>query len=78
MNDDNKVYEGSVIWFSKGMGFLQRAEGEPDLFVHWSDILMDAYKTLKKGQRVSYKVGKNNRGQDKAIEVQVIDEKARQ
>lgn len=75
MSEDNKVYEATVIWFSKGIGFLQRSEGESDLFIHWSDISgQEGYKTLKKGQRVSYQIGKNHRDQDKAINVQVMEE----
>ena len=73
---DDKIYEAEVIWFSKGMGFLQRKEGEADLFIHWSDIVgQEGYKILKKGQKVSYSIGTNHRGQPKAINVQVIGEK---
>lgn len=72
--DDNKVYTGIVCWFSKGMGFLtQDHDQSNDMFVHYSDINMEGYKTLKKGQRVSYSVGLNRRNQPKAVNVIVID-----
>lgn len=47
---------GTVKWFnnSKGYGFIRPDEGGEDLFVHFSYIEMDGYKTLKAGQAVSY------------------------
>ena len=47
--------EGTVKWFSneKGYGFIERAEGE-DVFVHFSAITMDGYKSLQEGQRVEF------------------------
>ncbi len=65
-------YTGTVIWFDPrlGFGFLSRT-GDKDLFVHWSDIESEGFKTLKKGQTVSYGVGLNRHGQPKAIEVLV-------
>ena len=68
-------FVGEVIWFDAklGFGFLTR-EGERDLFVHWSDISDEGFKTLKKGQKVAYSVGVNNKGQPKAIEVVVLEE----
>lgn len=47
---------GKVKWFnnSKGYGFIRPDEGGEDLFVHFSYIEMDGYKTLKAGQAVSY------------------------
>ena len=51
--------EGTVKWFSneKGYGFIER-EGGDDVFVHFSAIAMDGYKTLTEGQRVSFDVGR--------------------
>ncbi|HZD87540.1 MAG TPA: cold-shock protein, partial [Gaiellaceae bacterium] len=45
--------EGTVKWFSneKGYGFIER-EGGDDVFVHFSAITMDGYKSLTEGQRV--------------------------
>lgn len=49
--------EGTVKWFNpeKGYGFISQAGGE-DLFVHFSEIKMDGYKTLDEGQAVSFDV----------------------
>ena len=65
-------FKGMVIWFDPkaGYGFIAR-DGQKDLFVHFSDIVCEGYKTLKKGQRVTYSIGKNNSGEPKAIEVTV-------
>lgn len=73
MQDDK--YIGTVIWFDakRGYGFISR-EDEKDLFIHWSDIQQEGFKTLKKGSKVAFAVGLNKRNQPKAIEVMVIDE----
>ena len=44
--------QGTVKWFSneKGYGFIEREDGD-DLFVHYSEITMDGYKTLVQGQQ---------------------------
>ena len=49
--------EGTVKWFNpeKGYGFISQKGGE-DLFVHFSEIKMDGYKTLDEGQAVSFDV----------------------
>ena len=49
---------GVVKWFNnaKGYGFVKPDEGEQDVFVHFSAICMDGYKTLKEGQRVEFDV----------------------
>ena len=49
--------EGTVKWFNseKGYGFISQKDGE-DLFVHFSEIKMDGYKTLDEGQAVSFEV----------------------
>ncbi|NIQ02462.1 MAG: cold shock domain-containing protein [Nitrospinaceae bacterium] len=46
---------GLVKWFSdqKGYGFIESEEGE-DVFVHFSSILIEGYKTLTQGQAVEY------------------------
>jgi CspA family cold shock protein len=72
MNEENKVYYGTVVWFNKGFGFVKPDESDTDIFVHYSDIAMEGYKTLSKGQIVSYQIGTNRRGQPKAISVMVI------
>ena len=47
--------QGVVKWFNaaKGYGFIQRQSGE-DVFVHFSAIQMDGYKSLKEAQKVSF------------------------
>jgi cold shock protein len=47
--------QGTVKWFnaSKGYGFIQRQSGE-DVFVHFSAITMDGYKSLNEGQAVEF------------------------
>mgnify|MGYP000450891861 FL=1 len=55
--------EGTVKWFSnkKGYGFIEQ-EGDKDLFVHHSAINMTGFKTLEKGDRVSFDVEESDRG----------------
>ena len=47
---------GIVKWFSesKGYGFIEPEGGGDDIFVHFSSIKVDGFKTLKEGQNVSY------------------------
>lgn len=76
--EETQVQFGSVIWFSnkKNFGFLQwEKDGvlQKDLFVHYSDINISGFKTLSKGQRVSFKVGINHHGMPKAIEVTPLE-----
>ena len=49
--------QGTVKWFSneKGYGFIEREGGE-DVFVHFSAITMEGYKSLTEGQRVEFSV----------------------
>jgi CspA family cold shock protein len=55
--------KGTVKWFSneKGYGFIER-EGGDDVFVHFSAITMDGYKSLTEGQRVSFEVVQGDKG----------------
>lgn len=66
-------FVGKVVWFNAnlGYGFISRPD-EADLFIHWSDIVTEGFKTLKKGQEVVFSIGLNNRKQPKAIEVSVV------
>jgi CspA family cold shock protein len=56
--------EGTVKWFSneKGYGFIERGNGEADVFVHFSAIAGDGYKSLTEGQRVSFDVVQGDKG----------------
>ena len=55
--------QGTVKWFnaSKGFGFIQRQSGE-DVFVHFSAIQSDGYKSLNDGQAVGFEVVKGPKG----------------
>jgi CspA family cold shock protein len=54
---------GTVKWFNadKGFGFIE-VEGGSDVFVHFSAIVGDGYKSLDEGQRVEFNIVKGNRG----------------
>ncbi len=57
------VETGTVKWFSneKGFGFIARESGD-DVFVHFSAITMDGYKTLTEGQKVEFEVVQGPKG----------------
>ena len=66
--------KGTVKWFNpeKGYGFISQKDGE-DLFVHFSEIKMDGFKTLDEGDRVEYEVGPGKKpGETQAINVRKI------
>lgn len=50
--------KGTVVWFSnsKNFGFIAPDDGGADIFVHFSAIQMDGYKTLEKGEHVEFDV----------------------
>ena len=54
---------GAVKWFneSKGFGFIEREDG-PDVFVHFSAIKGDGFKTLAEGQKVEFSVSDGQKG----------------
>ena len=56
--------DGTVKWFNadKGFGFITPSEGGDDLFVHFSAINAEGYKSLDEGQRVSFEVGQGQKG----------------
>lgn len=55
---------GTVKWFNeqKGYGFIKNDEGGQDLFVHYSNITSDGYRTLVENQRVEFEVGEGRKG----------------
>ena len=55
--------EGTVKWFNndKGYGFISQSDGE-DVFVHFSAIQGDGYKSLQEGQAVSFEVTQGPKG----------------
>jgi CspA family cold shock protein len=54
---------GTVKWFhnGKGYGFITREEGE-DIFVHYSEIVMEGYKKLDEGNKVEFSVAEGKKG----------------
>jgi CspA family cold shock protein len=56
---------GIVKWFNseKGYGFIEREDGG-DLFVHYSAIQKNGYRTLEEGQRVEFDVGPGKKGEE--------------
>lgn len=64
--------QGTVKWFnsSKGYGFIAR-EGGKDVFVHFSAISMDGYKTLNEGDKVEFTIEDSAKGPQAANVVKV-------
>ncbi|GAA4629365.1 MULTISPECIES: cold-shock protein [Cellulomonas] len=56
--------QGSVKWFNaeKGFGFIAQDGGGPDVFVHYSAIDAQGYRSLDEGQRVEFEVGQGPKG----------------
>ncbi len=63
---------GTVKWFNgeKGYGFISQ-DGGGDLFVHYSAIKGEGFKTLEEGQKVEFRVEKGQKG-DQATDVQIV------
>jgi CspA family cold shock protein len=55
--------QGTVKWFNadKGYGFIA-VDGGKDVFVHYSAILSDGYRSLEQGQRVEFEITQSDRG----------------
>jgi CspA family cold shock protein len=55
--------QGTVKWFNnkKGYGFINEEEGR-DIFVHFSSITMDGYKSLNEGEQVEFEIEESDRG----------------
>jgi CspA family cold shock protein len=55
---------GTVKWFNeaKGFGFITPSDGSPDVFVHFSTIEADGFKTLAEGQKVEFEANKGPKG----------------
>ena len=74
MSENNNL-TGVVCWFDsrKGIGFITKDDGTGDLFVHWQNVSMEGFRTLKPGQKVSFELGENHRG-PQAVNVVVTAE----
>ena len=62
------MMNGTVKWFDsdKGFGFITPADGSEAVFVHFSAIVGDGFKTLEEGQAVEFDVVQGNRGEQAA------------
>lgn len=69
---------GKVKWFneSKGWGFIEPDEGGDDVFVHYSAIISEGFKTLKEGQQVQYELKEGKNGKQQAANVQRVSEES--
>ncbi|RGY97589.1 cold-shock protein [Clostridium sp. AM58-1XD] len=56
--------KGTVKWFNsqKGYGFITNSENNTDIFVHFSGINTDGFKTLEEGQAVTFDITNSQRG----------------
>ena len=67
---------GSVKWFNaeKGYGFISNDEGGDDVFVHFSSIMVDGFKTLNEGQKVTFDVEADPKNSSKmrAVNVHIV------
>jgi cold shock protein len=65
--------QGTVKWFNseKGFGFITQDDGQPDVFVHFSAIQSDGYKTLDENAKVEYETTQGPKGLQ-AANVRVI------
>lgn len=66
------MHQGTVKWFDtvKGYGFIESDQGD-DIFVHFTGIVAEGFRTLEDGQRVQFDVVEGNRG-NQAANVTVI------
>lgn len=66
---------GTVKWFNnpKGFGFIKAEGVDGDIFVHYSEIVMDGFKTIAAGQTVQLEIVKSNKGAQ-AKDVVVIEQ----
>ena len=65
--------KGTVKWFNatKGYGFITPEEGD-DVFVHFSEIQSEGYKTLDEGQEVNFEVTTGDNGKKQASNVTLV------
>ena len=63
---------GMVKWFDsrKGFGFIEKEDGSGDVFVHFTDLAGEGYRTLREGERVKFEIAESPKGA-KAINVEL-------
>ena len=68
------MYQGTVKWFNaeKGFGFISNDDGGEDVFVHFSAIQTDGYRQLAEGQKVTFDMEPDPRGNRGLRAVNVI------
>lgn len=68
---------GTIKWFSnaKGFGFIVNENGTQDIFVHYSSIIGNGYRTLRSGQVVNYEIKEDEKGLHAEKVVPVFDRK---
>lgn len=64
MTEGISMAQGTVKWFNseKGFGFIGQDDGQPDVFVHFSAIQGDGYKSLEENTKVEFNVEQGQRG----------------
>ena len=80
MHEDEKnlggtgMYTGTVKWFNadKGYGFISNDDGSEDVFVHFSAIMSDGFKTLSEGQKVTFDTETDSRNTSKIRAINVV------
>jgi cold shock CspA family protein len=77
MTDDSGKFYGEVLWFDpkRGFGFIgweKDGVKQKDMFVHFSDVSCEGFKTLYKHQKVSFGLGINKHGDPKATSVEIM------
>ena len=68
------MHSGTVKWFNpeKGYGFISNDEGGDDMFVHFSAIMVDGFKTLAEGQKVTFDIEPDPKNSQKLRAANVV------